>query len=361
MSGIYVYAIIPATEPMQFDVAGLWPADPRVGTIRGDRLAAVAGAAPPVDFRALPREDAVRQLLAHQRVVEAVMRTAPALPVKFGTILPDETAVVGLLVRGEAVLAPRLAELAQHVQIELIVSWNLEEILREVAAEEAVARLKAEVEAEPAGAGNGLRIALGMLVKGSIDRRRESCRSRILAALGPIVADMVENALMDDRMVANVALLLPERASDALDQRLAQLDKEFDERLNFRCVGPLPPSSFATVEVDMPSFEAIDQARRALHLGTSAGLMDIKSAYRRLIRQSHPDLSAAIPVEEGQAARLTNAYKTLMRYAEALPLASSEDAPGGGGYRFDRGAIEGAVMVAVRRQELKASHPGGQP
>ena len=112
MSGIYVYAIIPAVNLKPFEVAGLSPADPRVGTIRRDGLAAVVGAAPLLDFHALPREDAVRYLLAHQRVVEAVMRAAPTLPVKFGTILPDEAAVVSLLTRGKAVLAPRLAELA---------------------------------------------------------------------------------------------------------------------------------------------------------------------------------------------------------------------------------------------------------
>lgn len=361
MSGLYVYAIIPAAEPRQFDVAGLWPADPQVRTICGDRLAAVVGAAPPVDFHDLPREEAVRYLLAHQRVVEAVMRSAPALPVKFGTILPDEAAVASLLVRGEALLAPRLAELSQHVQIELIVSWSLEEILREVVAEEAVTRLKAEVEAEPAGATNDLRIALGRLVKGSIDRRRESCRSGILAALRPIAADMVENALMDDRMVANVALLLPERASEAFDRRLAQLDEEFDGRLNFRCVGPLPPSSFATVEVTLQSFEVVDQARRTLRLGASAKLMDIKSAYRRLIRQAHPDLSASTSADGGQAAHLTDAYKTLVGYAESLPSANGKGAPADGGYRFDRGAVEGAIMVAVRRQELPASGPEGRP
>ena len=105
---------------------------------------------------------------------------------------------------------------------------------------------------------------------------------------------------MDDRMVANLALLLPKGASDALDRRLAELDEEFGSRLNFRCVGPLPPYSFATVEVSLPSFEAIDRARRALSLGDKAGLAEIKSAYRRQIRQVHPDLTATPRVDEGQ-------------------------------------------------------------
>ena len=68
--------------------------------------------------------------------------------------------MVSLLMRGGAVLAPPLAELSQHVQVELIVSWNLEDILREVAAEDAVVRLKAEIAAQPAATANDQRVAI---------------------------------------------------------------------------------------------------------------------------------------------------------------------------------------------------------
>ncbi len=357
MSSIYVYAIIPAVQRQTFDVAGLWGADPRVRTICGKGVAAVVGASPPIDFRALSREEAVRYLLAHQRVVEAVMRITPTLPVKFGTVLPGDGVVAKLLARGASVLAARLAELSQHVQVELIVSWSMEEVLREVAAEEAVARLKGELEAQPAEAIHDLRIALGKLVKGSIDRKRESYRSRILAVLRPIATDLAENALMDDRMVANLALLLPEAASEALDQRLAQLDEEFDGGLNFRCVGPLPPYSFATVDVSLPSFDVIDQARRVLNLGDSANLADIKTAYRRLIQRLHPDHVAALQAGDGGPARLTDAYKTLTSYAAALPAMAGVPSE----CRFDRSAVEGAILVAVRRQELAAAGLEGAP
>jgi len=36
-------------------------------------------------------EEAVRHLPAHQRVIETVMRGCPVLPVRFGTVLPDES------------------------------------------------------------------------------------------------------------------------------------------------------------------------------------------------------------------------------------------------------------------------------
>ena len=358
MSGIYVYAIVPPTVPPELGVAGLSPDGSSVRTLRGQGLAAIIGASPPVDFRSLSRQDAVRFLLAHQRVVEAIMRVAPALPVKFGTVLPHEEAVANLLALGADVLVPRLAEFAERIQVELIVSWNLEQVLAEIAKEDEVVALKTKIAAEPGAATSEARITLGRLVKAAIDRRRDAVRTRVFDALRPLAIDLVENALIDDRMIVNVALLLPSGSGDALDERLAQLDKEFDERLNFRCIGPLPPSSFATVEIDLPSFAAIDRARRALRLGASARLAEIKSAYHRLIRQSHPDRAAAARTDAPQAAELTSAYRTLLLYAGALPLAGGNGAPAGSGYRFDRGAVEGAILVAVRRQELGAALEG---
>ncbi len=361
MSRVYLYAIIPSTEQRPFDVSGLAPADPRVRTIAGAALAAVVGASPAADFRALPREEAVTCLLAHQRVIEAVMRTSPALPVKFGTTLPDDAAVSRLLERGAEILAPPLAELAEHVQVELVVTWNLAETLKEIAAEDDIARLKSEIEAAPAAAVNDLRVALGRLVKESIDQRRDACRDRIRAALRPVATDMAENPLMDDRMIVNLALLLPEGSDGALDQRLLELDREFEGRLDFRSIGPLPPYSFATVEVSLPSFEAIDRARRALCLGDTARLADVKSAYHRLVRQSHPDLSDAEDATDRQVARLTDAYKTLLRYAEALPPADDGGSPAEGGYRFDRGTVEGAILVTVRREATTGAIIEGPP
>jgi len=355
MSRIYVYAIIPAGKRELLDVAGLWPADPQVRTIDGNGLAAVVSASPPVDFRGLAREEAVRYLLAHQRVVEAVMRISAALPVKFGTTLPDEATVASVVIRGAPVLMPPLAAVSQHIQVELVVCWRIEDVLQEIAGEEAVVKCKAQIDTQAGGATSDQCVAIGKLVKESIDRRRESYRSRIVTSVGSIAVDVIENALMDNRMVANLALLLAKDANDLLDRRLAELDEEFGGRLNFRCVGPLPPYSFATVELSLPSFEAIDRARRDLSLGQRAGLAEIKSAYRRRMREAHPDLRPALPTDADRAARLTDAYETLMTYAAALPASTDRDTSDDTSYRFDRGTVERSILLTVGRQELAAA------
>ena len=134
-------------------------------TIARESLAAVVGASPPVNFQGLARADLAAYLLAHQRVVEAVMRASTALPVKFGTTLPDPSAIVSLLVHGAPILAPPLAELSQYIQVELVVSWKIDDVLHEIAAEDAILLLKAQISAQSQGATTDQRVAVGKLVK----------------------------------------------------------------------------------------------------------------------------------------------------------------------------------------------------
>jgi hypothetical protein len=163
---------------------------------------------------------------------------------------------------------------------------------------------------------------------------------------------MVSNATMHDSIVANMALLVDEPGRAALEQRLEELDAEFGGRLTLRCVGPLPPYSFATVEAQVPSFEAVDEARRQLGLGEVVTPVDIKKSYRRVARQAHPDMNLNQPGADARMAEITRAYEFLSNYANgqgqeaepARPLVC----------RFDRRSVEKTVLVAVRRQELAA-------
>jgi len=105
------------------------------------------------------------------------------------------------------------------------------------------------------------------MVHASLEKRRASLQEYLIHWLGKAALDLVVNPPMDDSMVTNAALLVDKAEQEALDQQLELLDEEFEGQLTFRRVGPLPPYSFATVEVEVPSYEAIDEARRHLGLG----------------------------------------------------------------------------------------------
>lgn len=167
-----------------------------------------------------------------------------------------------------------------------------------------------------------------------------------------VALDLVVNPLMDDSMVANVALLVDEAGREVLGQRLEDLDEEFKGRLLFRCVGPLPPYSFATVEVEVLSLEAVDEARRCLGLGETATPSEIKQTYRRLASRLHPDHNPEDPEAESRMAELTRSYELLTAYAESQAIEAENTRQAV--CCFDRQAVERTLLVAVRRQETLA-------
>ncbi|MBM4430045.1 MAG: hypothetical protein FJ026_06810 [Chloroflexi bacterium] len=233
----------------------------------------------------------------------------------------------------------------------VIVLWNLQEVFQEIGQEEPIAQLRAQVAAHPPEETVTERVAIGQIVQVSLQRRRAALQDRLLPPLQEKSLDMVVNALMDDSMVINVGLLVDKTSLEALDQRLQALDEEFAGRFRFRRVGPLPPYSFGTVEVQVPSFEAIDEARRYLDLGETVTPDEIKQAYRRLASCLHPDHNRETPGAEARVAELTQAYHLLSAYAESHRSTENTQQPC---CYFDRQTVEQTLMIAIRRQEMVA-------
>ncbi len=382
MGATYVYAIIPTGDDVIFDVAGVDDEQDEVYTVPHRDLAAVVSASPLADYRGLKRNEAVRYLVPHQRVVEAVMQDFPVLPVKFGTVLPDEAVVHRLLAQGDTLLRTTLEKFSGLVQMEVVVLWELQQVFQEIGQEEHIAQLKAQVAGRPSEETMIERVAIGQMVQASLERRRASLRDYLVHWLREVALDLVVNPLMDDSMVINVALLVDEAGQEALDRKLELLDEEFEGQLHFRCVGPLPPYNFATLEVKVPSFEAIDEARRRLGLGETAILGEIRRAYHRLAGQMHPDHNRDDQEAEARMTELTQAYELLTAYAENVQRSgggkeqgsrSPEQSKGTGAeecqseienrkpvlsgaegskIQFDRKAVKGTLLITIRRQEI---------
>jgi len=348
MAATHLYAIIPTGEEVVFDIAGVDNRD-TVRAVPSQDFAVVVSASPSEDYRSLNREQIVRYLLAHQRVVETVMRDFPVLPVKFGTVLSDESQVRRFLDQGQDLFLSALEKFARLVQMEVVVFWDIQTIFDRIGEEERIAHLKAKIAGRPAEATTDERIELGRMVQASLEERRGILRSVIVPLLENLALDVVVNPVMDDSMVVNLALLMDESRRGVMDGKLRMLDEIAEGRLQFRCIGPLPPYSFAAVEVRVPSFEEIDAARRQLNLGETTTFSDIKRAYRKLIRRLHPDLNPNDSEAEVRMAELARAYEFLTDYAERQAR-SAEDGESAV-CCFDREKVEETLLIAIRRQE----------
>ena len=349
MPATYVYAVIPCERRVSFEVAGMDDDHDEVHAIPNGGLAAVVGASPLADYRGLKRDQAVRYLLTHQRVVEAVMHDFPVLPLGFGSVLPDESWAYRLLDQGAPLFRTTLDRVAGRVQMELVVLWNLQQVFAEIGQEAHIVQLKQQAAARPPQETQVERVAVGQMVHASLQQRRAALQEHIVHALRQIAQDVLLNPAMDDSMVANVALLLDQAGREALDRLLATLDRESEGRLLFRCVGPLPPYSFATLEVDLVSFQAVEQARRLLGLAERVASREIKHAYRQLAAEQHPDRNRQDPQAEARMAELTQGYKLLSRYAGHQAPTSDQGAQAM--CSFVRQSVEQTLLIALRGQE----------
>ncbi len=345
MGATYVYGIIPSDERVSLPGAGVSAGPGGIHAVPCDGIAAVVGPSDRDDYQGLAREDLVQVLLEQQRVVEGVMAAFPVLPARFGTVLADEERVIDLLTRGHDLLRDELDRLAACVQMEVVVQWDLEQVFAEIGRDERVAQVRAAAAA-PAADTEALRILLGRTVQTLLEERRAALEERLLPRLRETAREVHANPCMDDKMVLNLALLVDEPGRVQLDALLPELDAELEGELDFRCVGPLPPYTFATLEVEAPRFVDTERARGLLELPMEVTAGQVKTAFRGLASRLHPDVNPDAAHGEEAIAELAWAYKLLSRFVDSACEGETARL-----CRLDRASVEQALLFDVRRQE----------
>jgi len=344
-NGYYLYGIVAATEQRSFDVSEI-----EVQLLPHGSLAAIISPASRTDYRRLERQEAIQALAIHQRVTEVVLREFVLLPVKFGTVLPTIAHIERLLTQGKALFQEQFAKFTDSVQMEIVVLWDVAKVLQEIGNQEQIVQLKTQLALQPPEETVAERIALGKMVKAALEWRRSELQNSLISSLREVVLDLISNPLMDDSMVANVALLVNQECREKLEERLVALDREFENQFIFRCIGPLPPYSFATVEIQIPTFETLNNARLRLGLSEKATALEIKQAYRHLVTALHPDQNPEMPDAQAQLQEVIQAAELLNLFVESQSLAKNEAQPV---YDFSEATVAQTFLIVVRRQEIK--------
>jgi gas vesicle protein GvpL/GvpF len=190
-----------------------------------------------------PVEATRRNLLAHADVVEQLHEEAVVLPARFGYVLESREDALEMLA------LPEIEELLQrHEQTcELTLRGKYEEsVLAEVGA--GLQPLREAYRAEPSVE---VGIALGEAVGEALADRRAHDKSLVLAALGPLVLDVVSGQPAGEFAAFDLALLVERERVNAVEAELEKLVARLSPPLHFKLVGPLPPYSF--VRLAMPA------------------------------------------------------------------------------------------------------------
>ncbi len=231
----YVYGIVPgsATVP-DLEESATMSDGPRV--LADGPVGAVVEAIDP--DRPLGRR---RDLVAHSTVLNAVALEGPVLPMRFGSVVHDEAAVVEELLRpNREHFLDLLEQVSGKVQLNLRARSELDTVLAEVVSgNREVAELRRRTADLPEDATHYERIRLGELVAHEVDARRQRDAQVVLDVLAPHALDHVVRDSSGMDAVTEVAFLVPADDHSALEQAAEALAEEMAGRVRLSLLGPL--------------------------------------------------------------------------------------------------------------------------
>jgi len=226
---------------------------PLVRGLDGEPVAEVA--AGPVAALCSPHPggevDATRAgLETHLRVLQEIAEHTTVAPMRFGMVAPDEDAV------RDEVLAPRrreflavLRQLDGMVEIDVKASFREDAVIAEIVREDpSIRRLNARIRSRPGDASYYDRVRLGELVVAAMKDKGEREGRALLRRLTNAAHSARSGPLGTERMLLNAAFLVERRSLDEFDRAVARVEQEQGNRMRVRSIGPLPPSSFATLD-----------------------------------------------------------------------------------------------------------------
>ena len=245
--GQYIYAIIACPEPQEFKARGIGERGDVVHTVNHGRLAAVVSDSGEVEY-----ENSRRNMMAHMLVLEEVMEQCPLLPVRFGTMAPNaETVKQKLLVTRYDEFTQLIEQMRDRIELGLKAFWYegaaFEEVVRE---NDTIRRMRDALNGRSLEETYYERIRLGEAVEKALTQKRARDEDAVLSRIKPLVHKTRTNKIVSDRMVVNAAFLVDRANGPDIDDAVRRLDEEFNDRLMFKYVGPVPPYNFVNITVN---------------------------------------------------------------------------------------------------------------
>ncbi|MDX3640983.1 GvpL/GvpF family gas vesicle protein [Streptomyces sp. MB09-02B] len=233
----YVYGITASSHPgLPEGMGGVGdPARP-VRILKEGELAAIVSEAP--EGLRPKRKD----LLAHQNVLSEAGAGGPLLPMRFGSVAPDDASVTGVLAERAEHYRERLGALDGKVEYNVKASHDEEAVLHRVMGENPELRAMTEANRQAGGGTYEDRLRLGEMVVAAVQAREADDATELRQALES-AAEAVSAGPESTGWLANLSFLV-DRQSAAGFLEAVEAVRKSHPHIEVRVNGPLPPYSF---------------------------------------------------------------------------------------------------------------------
>lgn len=350
---MYIYGVLNSGKELFFGPHGVTGCE-EVYTVPYQDISAVASDGERVDYTRMRKDVLAMFLVRHQKAIEKIMSLGHTIiPMRLGTFARDEDEVKHILACGHSIIKDIFSKISDKIEIDTTAIWgNFHSILKGVGESKEIREFKEKLLTRSGGVTVDDQMKMGLMVKDALDKKREGYSKAIQAALKSVSQAFRAHEPMDDKMVVNIAFLINKDKHKDFEVKVEGLNIGFKEKLNFRCVGPLPPYSFYTLEIKTVNKEDIDWAKKRLGILDDITSKDeLKKAYQRQAVSTHPDRNPNMPSAGKEFNEVNKAYKILTEYCAALEQACPvRDKGSHVGDKISNGANqkENTMLVRVR-------------
>ena len=244
-NGLYIYCIIRSSKEASFGNIGIGGRGDEVGTIGYDSLHAVVSRVP------LMKYDTTREnMMGHELVIETVMKDYAVLPLRFATVMNDESDVEQLLKAKYDKFVEELERVEGKVELGIKAIAKKDVVFEDILQKnDDIRALKEKIQDLPYEKTYYDRIAIGKMVESALENEKEKYRKIILEALDSVALEMKENKCFGDRMIVNVSFFVDKEREGQFDERVNELGEQYGDKIIFKYVGGMPPYSFVNLSL----------------------------------------------------------------------------------------------------------------
>jgi len=246
---LYVYAITTPDHPGASGLTGLL--DQPTELVCKEGIAAVVS---PLTTKRLRPDRA--SIAAHQRVLRSLMEQRTVLPLSFGLLASSRAQLEGTLDDHGDELAAHLERVSGKVEMGLRLKWDVPDIFAYfVTLSPELRDARDRMATSRTGPSHEQKMRVGRLFERVIASERAGHASRVVAALGPVCAELVEGSLRSEADVLNLALLVERERLAEFEAAVAAAAGEFPAEFAFEYSGPWAPHSFVTLHLSLQAEE----------------------------------------------------------------------------------------------------------
>jgi hypothetical protein len=244
-NGRYLYAIVGADEPdgLRFEGLGINQGD--VYTLAAGKISAVVSNVPNKKIR--PER---RHLAAHHGVLKRLMEITTPLPMVFGIVADNGSAVKKILSKNRGEFLEHILRLEGKVEMGLKVAWDVPNIFDYfVMTHPQLKELRDRFFGSHHNPSQEQKIEIGRTFERLLNEDRETYTQQVTDLLSEYCVEIKANKTGRESEVMNLACLVDRQGMKRFEEGIFEAANHFDNNFAFDYNGPWAPHNFVNIDL----------------------------------------------------------------------------------------------------------------